>query len=398
MYAAFNALGTINHGQTATINRVGDTNPGPTGATYKTVAGFANAANCGSVELPGGYHAVQTGQTLPPLSVSDVAALTALMPAPDQSTTAPLAPGSPAATGGNTTAALTWTTPNNGGSPILDYTVTPVKDGVNQAPITGIGGPSTQSYTATALVNGHVYSFLIAARNANGTGTAAQTNNVTPQTPVTTPGAPTGLSFTSGEPESADGTWTPPNSDGGATIDSYVITTTPAGPGPQTFSGSPAPTAGTLVGLADGQAYTATGHAHNSQGAGPESAPSASFTPAAPQFVPGTPVAPALSPLAGAVTVVLTPPSAGSSATTAYVIQLYVNGVANGAPTTISGSPPGTSLTITGLTNGSPVTASFHAVNSVGPGPESPQSAPCTPTSPAPAVPIGAMVQLWTGH
>jgi hypothetical protein len=80
MYAAMNALGTLNHIQTAAMGQMPNTNPGSSGAVYQTVAGCA-AIGCSSVELPGGFNQVQSGQTQPPLSPADVAALTALLAA-----------------------------------------------------------------------------------------------------------------------------------------------------------------------------------------------------------------------------------------------------------------------------------------------------------------------------
>jgi hypothetical protein len=72
----------------------------------------------------------------------------------------------------------------------------------------------------------------------------------------------------------------------------------------------------------------------------------------------------------GSATVNWTAPSNGGSAITSYTITPYVGTTAR-ASTTISGSPPATSATITGLTNGSTYTFKVSATNAIGTGPQS---------------------------
>jgi len=87
----------------------------------------------------------------------------------------PDVPVSVTATAGNAKAIVGFTTPvSNGGSSIIDYTVTSVPDGITA---TGSASPIIIS----GLNNGTAYGFTVSARNANGTGvTSGQSAVVTP--------------------------------------------------------------------------------------------------------------------------------------------------------------------------------------------------------------------------
>jgi hypothetical protein len=65
-------------------------------------------------------------------------------------------------------ALVSWTAPNNDGSPITGYTVTPYIGSTAQTPVSV--GPSAQSTVVTGLTNGTSYTFKVAATNALGTG------------------------------------------------------------------------------------------------------------------------------------------------------------------------------------------------------------------------------------
>ena len=78
-------------------------------------------------------------------------------------------------------------------------------------------------------------------------------------------------------------------------------------------------------------------------------------------------------------TVYWSPPSFdGGVALTSYTVTPYIGMVAQ-TPTTVSGSPPPTSATITGLTNGVAYSFKVSATNSAGTGPDSAASDPVTP-------------------
>ena len=99
-------------------------------------------------------------------------------------TTAPIIVGSPTApalvtaTAGVKQASVTWSASTNNGSAVTGYTVTPVKNGVAQAPIAVSGTTTTR--VVTGLTTGASYVFRIEATNARGIGPAAASNAVTP--------------------------------------------------------------------------------------------------------------------------------------------------------------------------------------------------------------------------
>ena len=117
----------------------------------------------------------------------------AFAPAP----TAPAAPSGVTATAGNASATVAWTAPNNGGSAITSYTVTPRTGTTNLTPVTVTGNPPATSTSVTGLTNGTAYTFTVTATNAIGTSPASgPSNSVTPA--VATPGTFTNGGFESG--------------------------------------------------------------------------------------------------------------------------------------------------------------------------------------------------------
>ncbi len=101
----------------------------------------------------------------------------------------PAAPGGTAATGGVTSALVTWTAPADGGSAITGYTVVASPGGAEVA----VDG-STLVARVDGLVDGTTYTFRVRAMNANGDG------------PLGAPSAPVRLGFsdvTTGPPPHA---------------------------------------------------------------------------------------------------------------------------------------------------------------------------------------------------
>ena len=110
---------------------------------------------------------------------------------------------------------------------------------------------------------------------------------------------------------------------------------------------------------------------------------------------PATPTAPAaptgVAATAGNASAVVswTAPANGGSPITSYAVTLRPGATAL-APVTVTGNPPSTTATVTGLTNGTAYTFTVTATNAVGTSAASAASAPVTPTAPtAPARPPG---------
>ena len=199
----------------------------------------------------------------------------------------------------------------------------------------------------------------------------------------TAPAAPTGVSAVGGD-QTANVTWTAP-SDGGSPITSYTVTPYVGATAqtPKTITGTPPATNTSFTGLTNGTAYTFRVSATNAIGPSADSAASNSVTPAAPP-APPRPLHPPASPLHRATrtptsrglrrpTVAAPSPATPSRRTSAATAQ---------TPTTVTGTPPATATTITGLTNGTAYTFKIAATNAIGTGPESAASNAVTPVVP----------------
>jgi len=126
---------------------------------------------------------------------------------------------------------------------------------------------------STGSLNG---SLVLTDTNLNANPSTTQTITFTGVGVATVPGAPTGATATAGNAQ-ATVSFTPPASNGGATITSYTVTSLIGG---FTATGSSSPI--TVTGLTNGTAYSFTVTATNSVGPGPASGASNSVTPAVP--------------------------------------------------------------------------------------------------------------------
>jgi hypothetical protein len=291
----------------------------------------------------------------------------------------PTVPGAPTgvkATAGNGQATVSFTAPaSNGGSPITSYTVSyPIYIGIQFIRWVNIKGASSP-IVVTDLTNGTAYTFTVTATNAVGEGPAATSNTVTP---VTVPGAPTGVTASAGNAQ-ATVSFTAPASNGGSPITSYTVTSTPGGIS-QDGASSPI----VVTGLKNGTAYTFTVKATNAAGTGVASSPSNKVTP---MTIPGAPTGVKATAGNGQATVSFTAPASnGGSPITSYTVYYtYFNGITFIRLTVNGALSP---IVVKGLTNGSTYQFAVTATNAVGEGLMSANSNAVTPAT-VPGAPTG---------
>jgi trimeric autotransporter adhesin len=206
------------------------------------------------------------------------------------------------------------------------------------------------------------------------------------------PDAPTGVTATAGDSQ-ATVTFNavPFYGDGGYTITSYTVTSSPGSQScTVTPTGTPPATYNcTVTGLTNGTSYTFTVTSTNFQGTGLPSTPSNAVVPAA---VPGAPtMGTATGGNAQASVAFTAPASDGGSAITSYTVTATdTTTPANGGQTESGSASP---LVITGLTNGDSYTFTVTATNGAGTGPASSASNAVVPA----AVPGAPTIGTTTG-
>jgi titin len=224
-------------------------------------------------------------------------------------------PGAPVrltAAAGNAQVTLSWTAPaSDGGLPVTGYHLYAgtTADFSGQSSIATLTGTVV---TVTGLANGTTYYFKVAAvsRAGEGPGTVAEA------VPLTTPGAPAGLTATPGDSQ-ATLSWAAPASDGGAPISEYIVYqgTSPGGETSAPVSGSPVTaTSTTVTGLLKGTTYYFEVVAVNAAGQSPLSAEASAALPPIPPSSPSSsgPVTPS-----GPASSATTPSSTGSESASA---------------------------------------------------------------------------------
>lgn len=309
----------------------------------------------------------------------------------------PDAPTSVAGTPGDAAVSLTWVAPASNGSAISDYVV---QVGISASgPWTAFSHPASTATSAlvTGLANATPYYFRVAAINGVATGAfsvvsaSVTTNGVA--------GAPTSVGGVRGA-SSVSLTWTAPIDNGGSAITDYSIrysstggaswTTVVHPPGTSTFA--------TVSGLSNGTAYLFEVAAVNGVGTGSYSSPSAAVTPAT---IPGNPTAPTGAAGVQQVSLSWNAPADGGSAITDYVVRYSDNGGVSWS--TFSHTPSAvTSTSVTGLTQGATYVFDVAAVNDVGTGGWSVDSAsvrvvttPAAPTTVTGIPSNGAVALSW---
>jgi titin len=238
---------------------------GLTGGTPMTITVAAvNAVGEGAESLPSAQITPTTGPTVP-YAPTDVRAQAVSASEPS----------------------VTWTVPKNNGAAIGSFVIKPTSSASTNQPITVPAGAvgsnldptpgATDSYTISGLPSAS-YTFTVAAANSVGSGPVSSPSNAVAV--ATVPSAPTGVSESSGQLNTATVVWTVPASNG-APITSFSIVASHAGSSSThvvpvgTVGSSLSPTPGandsyTLSGL-EGGSWTFGVSATNAFGSGPGS-------------------------------------------------------------------------------------------------------------------------------
>jgi hypothetical protein len=295
--------------------------------------------------------------------------------------TVPEAPATPSVTSGDSQILVSFTAPNDGGSPITSYSAAcESTDGGNPGSTTDLAptDPATP-ITVSSLTNGSTYTCTVTATNAVGAGDPSPPSNSI--VPATLPDAPPQPTVVPGNALivvsfGAAG-------DGGSAITSYTASCESNDGGTSnsdTAAGSP----NTVTGLTNGKHYTCTVTATNAVGTGPASDPSLTA-------VPSTTAA---APTIGAVTrgnasgsVAFTPGADNGSPVTSFTASCISS--TGGFPGAHSG--PTSPIVVTGLSNGYTYTCKVTATNANGTSAPSAASAAFVPATVPAAPTIGAI-------
>jgi len=169
---------------TATVSWTAPANNGSAITGYRVTPFIGAVAQAPQLFAGAGLSQTVTGLTNGTTYTFTVSAVNARGTGPSITTPSvlvgtPTAPGLVTAVAGAGQASVTWSVPANNGSAITAYIVTPVKNGVAQAPISYNATATTR--VITGLTPGSSYRFLVVATNARGSGPSSGLSNaVTP--------------------------------------------------------------------------------------------------------------------------------------------------------------------------------------------------------------------------
>ncbi|SDS37767.1 Fibronectin type III domain-containing protein [Friedmanniella luteola] len=242
---------------------------------------------------------------------------------------------------------------------------------------------NSRTVDVTGLTNGTTYTFDVAATNSAGTGAfSARSEPATPTAPAAAPGAPTIGAPVAGN-ASATVTWTAPASTGGSAITAYSVDVYAGTTLVRTGTAAGDATSLVVTGLTNGTAYTFEVSATNAAGTGAASARSTAVTPTAPATAPGAPTIGAPTAGNASATVRWTAPAGtGGSPITGYTVRAFA-GTTLAVTQAVTGTA--TTVSVSGLTNGTAYTFEVAATNAAGTGAASARSTAVTPTAPATA-------------
>jgi len=302
--------------------------------------------------------------------------------------TTPSAPAAPTLSAGDTTLAVQWAPPDDGGSPITGYTVRWRVDGTSAWTDQAV---SASPYTITGLTNDTTYNVQVRAINARGNGPYSQTTDGMPTSGTTVPSAPFPPTLVASDMQ-LEVSWVPPF-DGGSPITGYNVRWRVKDTAQWTnfnVQGSPY----IITRLTNGTEYEVQVRAANNQGNGPYSL----STDGTPATVPSAPAPPSLTPSNGTLMATWTEPPDGGSPITGYTVRWKLASAALWMEQAVSGL----TYTITGLVNGSLYNVEVRAINDEGNGPYSmsadgtPATTPSAPTAPTLTPGDARLTATWT--
>ena len=268
--------------------------------------------------------------------------------------------GRPSVTAGDGSLTVSWSAPSNGGSAITGYVVRygeTADIGCGDCGPAAVMTTTSRRVTITGLTNGTSYTVSVRAKNSVGSGLWSDHAAGTPVAAATVPGK-VGRPLVSAGDGSLTVSWSAP-SNGGSAITGYDVRARSQDGTHEVTRGTSGTTSVTVTRLTNDKSYNVFVRARNSVGSGSWS-DSASGTPVAAATAPGNVGLPSVSAGDGSLTVSWSTPSDGGSAITGYEVWY--------SPQTSSQSwtrtTTATSVTLTGLTNGTSYRVHVRAQNS----------------------------------